>query len=340
MGGTTSTAIADHVYSATDRAAALRNLDSRLDALRREIQDRPQAITKGVANTVSAVSDAMILRYSQLQDTSLIEKNVGELFQKFPGREHVINATRDMMLSMRSTKSSRLQGWKHRKKFMTHKGKELGVEIHYKTEMIEDVSTAHNRDTVVLIAYKCLAHVMDPKVSHRYMDVDQLSESMMSMNIRGTSLEVSSCSYSSYGPSTAHSDDPYHESGATSNSVSYRVVTRKKVHRSITKLTPPHPSDEDSDEDTSAVKTKPNAESESDEDSDCVCSSSGILKQGSTSDEGSDEEPSSRYSPQPNAAWPPTLSAQVPSPMFGSGFYSRSLLPRRLNGEWPFSFEW
>ena len=38
--------------------------------------------------------------------------------------------------------------------------------------------------------------MMDPKVNHGYLDVDQLSESMISMNIQGMSLEVSSYSYS------------------------------------------------------------------------------------------------------------------------------------------------
>lgn len=192
MGATTSNTV-DLLYTSDKRDLALKNLDHRLELLRQEVVCRPQAIKNGVLNTIYSVTDAVILRYSELDNIRIIEKSVEKIFQKFPGREHVIDATRAMISDMRSSESSSLRGWQHRQRFKDHDGKRIGLEIHYKTQMFDDVPTSHTRDTVVLIAYKCLAHTMD---KHTY-EVDELSESMMSMNIRDLSLKVSSFSCTS-----------------------------------------------------------------------------------------------------------------------------------------------
>lgn len=325
MGGTSSTVI-DLVYATRDRSAALNNLDGQLEGLRKEIQNRPQAITKGVAATISTLNDAVIMRYSQLQDTRVIEENVEKIFQKFPGREHVIVATREMIANMMSTKSKTLQGWQHRKKFKKHKGKSIGIEIHFKTEMFEDfTSRRSNRDTVVLIAYKCLAHMMDPKVNHGYLEVDQLSESMISMNIQDMSLEVSSYSYSR---------------SSSSSSFRQQVLRTRQTNRGeckascATGITPTADSDSDEDSCVAARSTiRPKVTSTSDEDSDDVNLPS---KRESISDEDSaDEDPhnpsSYRLRPhsRPSSAWPSTTRGHHPS-LFGAGDLSSRRPPLKF----------
>ena len=204
MGGSTSSVV-QHIYGCRDpkiNQLEITNLDRSLDSLRQEIKSRPQAITQGVLKTVSSVEDAVILRYSDLQDKKEIERNVETIFSKFPGRKKVVDSTKRMIDDMQSSRSDQLQGWRHNKKFKDHKGKKIGIEIHYKTKMFE-ASLSASRDTVVLIAFKCIAHIMDPKIKHRYMDTHcELSESMMSMNIQGMSLEASSYSYRSSGSSS------------------------------------------------------------------------------------------------------------------------------------------
>lgn len=151
MAGTSSVVI-DLVYGTRNRSSVVSNLDSQLENLRKEIQNRPQAITKGVAATISTLDDAVIMRYSQLQDTRTIEENVDKIFQKFPGREHVVTATREMIANIMSTEFQTLRGWQHRKKFKSHKGKAIGIEIHFETEMFEEIAHHRSGDTVVLIA--------------------------------------------------------------------------------------------------------------------------------------------------------------------------------------------
>ena len=315
MGGTTSSVI-DHAYATHNRrdraGAALTNLDSRLDVLRQEVRNRPQAITKGVVDTTSALDDAVILRYSQLQDSRVVEENVEKIFQKFPGREHVIIATHDMIASMSNTKSSSLQGWKHHKKFKKHKGKDIGIEIHFKTEMFEDAQTS---DTVVLIAYKCLAHIMDTKVNHGYLDVDQLSESMISLNIQGMSLEVSSYSYSR-------------------TTTSYGVTqTRQKVLSPNIKIKPVQLNQNKCSTSWSYAQASGvmlTTDSESDDDSS---STSRPVNGELSSDDDSDQNPRSRH--RLSSAWPSLgPRGQLPS------LSSRMPISRRLRREWPFSSEW
>ena len=213
MGGSTSNVV-QHIYGTRDQLA-ITDLDRRLDSLGQEIKSRPQAITQGVLKTVSSVEDAVILRYSDLQDQREIERNVETIFSTFPGSEKVIESTKQMIDDMQSSRSNQLQGWQHNKKFKDHEGKKIGIEIHYKTQMFEASSSA-SRDTVVLIAFKCLAHIMDPNIKHGYMDTHELSESMMSVNIQGMSLEVSSYSYRSSGSSSSSSRSRVHLASAMS----------------------------------------------------------------------------------------------------------------------------
>ena len=242
MGGSTSSVV-QHIYGRSDpevNQLAITNLDSSLDSLRQEIKSRPQAITQGVKNTISSIEDAVILRYSDLQDQREIERNVETIFSKFPGREKVVDSTKRMIDDMQSSRSDQLQGWQHNKKFKDHEGKKIGIEIHYKTQMFEAGSSA-NRDTVVLIAFKCLAHTMDTSIEHGYMDTDELSESMMSMNIRGMSLEVSSYSYRS---STSSSSSQVH--------LASRMMSRVRNERPSLQYTRAQPNEEeasDSDDD-------------------------------------------------------------------------------------------
>ena len=308
MGGTSSTVV-DLVYGTRDRSSALTNLDSRLEGLRKEIQNRPKAIEKGVATTISTLDDAVIMRYSQLQDTRVIEENVEKIFQKFPGREQVVIATHEMIANMMSTKSKTLQGWQHRKKFKNHKGKTIGIEIHFKTEMFEEIDPHRsNRDTVVLIAYKCLAHMMDPKVNHGYLDVDQLSESMISMNIEGMSLEVSSYSYTRSTSSSSFLVAREQMSGKGGTNRDVHTASRLMCAMGVTSTVDSESDDEDSC--VAACSTIRHREETltSDEDVDSDDADLPSKRGESSSDENLDEGPhnTSRLSlrTRPSSAWP------------------------------------
>lgn len=153
-----------------------KKLDLQLDDLRQDIKNRPQGIKHGIIETISSIDDAMVMRYSRLENMSVILENVEKLFQKFPGRERVIETTKKMITDMRSMNPSNLHGWQQQTMFKDHDGKKVGLEIHYKTNMFQDGSVTDTcEDIVVMIAYKCVAHIVD---EHDCIDAEEASESL------------------------------------------------------------------------------------------------------------------------------------------------------------------
>ena len=204
--------------------------------------------------------------------------------------------------------------------------------------MFEDTwSSRSNRDTIVLIAYKCLAHMMDPKVNHGYLDADQLSQSMISMNIQGMSLEVSSYSYSI---ARSSSSSNFRVKSKRQQILETRQMNKDECTASCALGMTLTSYSQDSDEESCVANStlRPSKQNlTSDEDSGIASFDLPTIKRESTGNKDSDEGPKLR----PHPAWLSTTHGHLLLSQFGGhGLPSRLPLSGYFKGEQPFSLKW
>lgn len=155
------------VYVESDeskQAKLLGALENQLESLKKEVVSVQPCISDGVKETVFSEQDALLMRYSQLSDRGTIEKNIQEVFGKFPVLEFIIDTATRMISAMQTTEEmTEILRWQERKLVKRVGSKVYGIEAHYKVKIMEkDKGTFKtNKETVGLIAYKLLAHVMD-----------------------------------------------------------------------------------------------------------------------------------------------------------------------------------
>lgn len=173
MGGTVSTAAKEIIkyvpqeQSSTQisRTDLIVKLDHQLDDLKREVTLVEPAIKDNVRSTVSKIEDATLLRYSQLEDMSKIEENIKQVFKGFPVMEVIVDAASNMVAAMNATKElTEILRWQQRKLVKRVGDKVYGLEVHYKVKILEETKGwigPKKKETVVLVAYKALAHAMN-----------------------------------------------------------------------------------------------------------------------------------------------------------------------------------
>ena len=105
------------------------------------------------------------MRYSQLADKDKVTQDISNLFAGFPQVNFLVETATRMVSAL--TSSDELQEilrWQDRTKVMRVGNKVLGIEVHYKVKVLEE-SKGHvlnrSKDTLVMFAYKCIAHAMD-----------------------------------------------------------------------------------------------------------------------------------------------------------------------------------
>ena len=149
------------------RAAVLAKLDHQLEDLKKEVNLVPQIINDNVKTTVSKLEDATLLRYSQLQDMTKIEENIKQVFKGFPVMQVIVEAASNMIAAMNATEElTEILRWQQRKLVKRGGDKVYGLEVHYKVKILEETKALgwignKKKETVVLVAYKAIAHSMD-----------------------------------------------------------------------------------------------------------------------------------------------------------------------------------
>ena len=172
MGGESSTPkeVVRTVYVESDeskRAKVLSKLENQLEQLKKEVASVEPSIKQDVKQTVSLEQDALLMRYSQLKDKAKIEEDVRNMFGNFPMLNFIVDTASRMVAAMTSSEEmTEILRW-HERKIVKRIGNQVyGLEVHYKVKLLEETKEAYmglksSRETVVLIAYKCLAHTMD-----------------------------------------------------------------------------------------------------------------------------------------------------------------------------------
>ena len=92
--------------------------------------------------------------------------DIENIFGDFPFSKFLVETATKLVDTMTSSQDlQELLRWHERIKVHRFKDKVYGTEIHYKVKVLEEtkgtVPGFKSKDTVVLIAYKCIAHVMD-----------------------------------------------------------------------------------------------------------------------------------------------------------------------------------
>ena len=147
------------------RAAILAKLDHQLEDLKKEVTLVPQIINDNIKTTISKLEDATLLRYSQLQDMTKIEENIKQVFKGFPVMQIIVDAASNMIAAMNATEElTEILRWQQRKLVKRVGDKVYGLEVHYKVKILEETKGwvgNKKKETVVLVAYKAIAHSMD-----------------------------------------------------------------------------------------------------------------------------------------------------------------------------------
>ena len=172
MGGESSKpkTIVKTVYVESDeskRARVLSKLENQLEQLKEEVVSVEPSIQKSVKETVYVEQDALLMRYSQLKDKSKIEQDIRNMFGDFPLLGFIVDTASRMVTAMTSSEEmTEILRWQERKIVKRIGNQVYGIEAHYKVKLLEETKGEYmgfrsSKETVVLIAYKCLAHAMD-----------------------------------------------------------------------------------------------------------------------------------------------------------------------------------
>ena len=148
------------------RMRLLGQLENQLEQLKQEVITVQPAISDNVLETVRQEQDALLMRYSQLTDKEQVVRDIRGIFSGFPILEFLVETASKLVSTMTSSQELKeILRWQERKMVKRVGNKVYGMEAHYKVKVLEETKGSvpgfKSKDTVVLIAYKCIAHVMD-----------------------------------------------------------------------------------------------------------------------------------------------------------------------------------
>ena len=177
MGGSSSKEVAQQESSDEQKQAEMiRQLETQLAGLKREVQSVQAIITDDVKDTTHSIEDAVIMSYSQLDDRKKIEENIREIFGNSPGMEYLVDTAKSLIATMTSTKEmTEIVRWQQRKMTKRIGNKVVGLECHYKVKIMEKDGgrfSLRSKETVCLLAYKFLVHTMN-KSPNDYLDDEE-----------------------------------------------------------------------------------------------------------------------------------------------------------------------
>ena len=164
--GQTQTVIKEVESDESKRIRLLGQLDNQLKELKAEVTSVQPSIKENVRETIFLEQNALMIRYSELKNKQKIVEHVKEMFGNFPLLEFLVDTATTLVSVMASSEEMKeLLRW-HDKKLVKRVGNKVyGIEAHYKVKVLEEIKgnriTGMSKDTVVMIAYKCLSHAMD-----------------------------------------------------------------------------------------------------------------------------------------------------------------------------------
>ena len=146
------------------RIRLLGRLEKQLEELKKEVTTVEPAISSNVRCTVCQEQDALLMRYSQLTDKEQVSRDIERIFGGFPLLGFLVDTATKLVSTMASSEElQEILRWQERKMVKRVGDKVYGIEAHYKVKVLEETkgTVFKTRDTVVMIAYKCIAHAMD-----------------------------------------------------------------------------------------------------------------------------------------------------------------------------------
>ena len=148
------------------RIRLLGELEKQLDNLKSEVTSVEPSIKENVMKTIYQEQDALLLRYSQLTNKEMVVKHIKEVFGKFPLLDFLVETASTLVSIMASSEEMKeILRWHEKKMVKRVRDKVYGIEAHYKVKILEETKGSmpgfKSKDTVVLIAYKCISHIMD-----------------------------------------------------------------------------------------------------------------------------------------------------------------------------------
>ena len=164
--GQTQTVIKEVESDESKRIRLLGQLDNQLKELKAEVTSVQPSIKENVRETIFLEQNALMIRYSELKNKQKIVEHVKQMFGNFPLLEFLVDTATTLVSVMASSEEMKeLLRW-HDKKLVKRVGNKVyGIEAHYKVKVLEEIKgnriTGMSKDTVVMIAYKCLSHAMD-----------------------------------------------------------------------------------------------------------------------------------------------------------------------------------
>ena len=72
-------------------------------SLKDEMKDIPPAFTDQIKETVSMEEDVILLRYADLKDKAVLQKNIEDIFCKHPMLKFINDTSKSMVAAMSST---------------------------------------------------------------------------------------------------------------------------------------------------------------------------------------------------------------------------------------------
>ena len=164
--GQTQTVIKEVESDESKRIRLLGQLDNQLKELKAEVTSVQPSIKENVRETIFLEQNALMIRYSELKNKQKIVEHVKEMFGNFPLLEFLVDTATTLVSVMASSEEMKeLLRWHDKKLVKRFGNKVYGIEAHYKVKVLEEIKgnriTGTSKDTVVLIAYKCLSHAMD-----------------------------------------------------------------------------------------------------------------------------------------------------------------------------------
>ena len=171
MGGNTSQEVTIATDSQEqDQKQFQSMLDEQLSGLREEVKTIEPLIQEGIKDTTHTIQDAVIMRYSQLQDKKKIEENIKAVFGR--SAHPMVEAATSLVCTLATTAEMHgVSRWYDRKCTKRIGRHVVGIEFHYKLQVIEKDTGVlrRSKDTICLIAYKFLVHMLD-KNPEDYLD--------------------------------------------------------------------------------------------------------------------------------------------------------------------------
>ena len=163
-----STAVTIMESEESKKYKELLKADKQLTDLKAEVHVLEPLIKEGIRVSICEEEDVVVATYKDLTDKNKIVQNINDLFVDFPHKEFLVETAKTLIEVMSSTEEmSTMMRWQSRKKMQKMDDKVYGLEIQYKVKVYEESKKEHfysmnpQTQTVLLLAYKCMAHVME-----------------------------------------------------------------------------------------------------------------------------------------------------------------------------------